>query len=317
MFLSHSICFWSDITIYSFQVVLMSSVPLKVSLNVVQVEVVYDVFLYHRIHFSSVLHDGQRNKILLAGCNKKRDNKVVIKLMPILSHEDADRFIYEVCLMKLAADIPGVVTLSSVTRCDNNGYFIMPFYEKRDLLSQEGNLSHFSWFKVFVTMAVTLRRLHKKRIYYQDLRPQNILLTDSHVAFISDFGAASLLPKGSDKVDTWTAAPGFRGPEADQEGGPFCPFQLDTYSLAVSMWQVLSGLCPVKNKPLDHLDNIPPQYAPLLKKLLRPDPDKRWTLDKFLTEALVLRPDLTCFCLGFLDPDPSVPRSIDRQCYSS
>ncbi|XP_035826937.1 rhodopsin kinase GRK1-like [Aplysia californica] len=143
--------------------------------------------------------------------------------------------------------------------------------------------------------AVSLRSLHKKNIYHQNLRPENILLNPRDVAFISDFGAACLLSEGCDKVDTWTAAPGFRGPEADKEDGQLCPFQLDTYSLAVSMWQVLSGLCPVKNKPLDHLDNIPPQYAALLRNLLLPDPDMRWTLDKFLTEALELHPDLSCF----------------------
>ncbi|XP_005105992.1 CBL-interacting protein kinase 24-like [Aplysia californica] len=143
--------------------------------------------------------------------------------------------------------------------------------------------------------AVSLRSLHKKNIYHQNLRPENILLSTRDVAFISDFGAACLLSEGCDKVDTWTAAPGFRGPEADKEDGQLCPFQLDTYSLAVSMWQVLSGLCPVKNKPLDHLDNIPPQYAALLRNLLLPDPDMRWTLDKFLTEALELHPDLSCF----------------------
>ncbi|XP_005099732.1 serine/threonine-protein kinase PknK-like [Aplysia californica] len=255
-----------------------------------------DVFHYHRIHYLSVLHQGQRSKILLARSNKIPDRKFAIKQMPLVSDEDRDRFTREMYLMKLASDICGVVTLlSHPVFCGPIGYLIMPFYEKRDLLSQTGKLSHDSWMKVFVRMAVSLRSLHKKRIYHQDLRPQNIVLTDSDVAFISDFGSAYLLPEGCDKVDTWTAAPGFRGPEADQEGGQFCPFQLDTYSLAVSMWQVLSGLCPVKYKPLDHLDNIPPKYAVLLRNLLLQDLDRRWTLDKFLSEALELHPDLSCF----------------------
>ncbi|XP_005102951.1 inactive serine/threonine-protein kinase PLK5-like [Aplysia californica] len=260
----------------------MSSVE---QIRVIQLHKEEDVFHYNRIHYSSVLHQGQRSKILLARSNIIPDKKFAIKQMPLLSDEDRDRFTRELCLMKLAVDIRGVVTLLSYpVICGPTGYILM--------LSQRGKLTYYRWMKVFVRTAVSLRSLHKKKIYHQDLRPQNILLTDSHVAFISDFGAASLLPEGCDQVDTWTA--GFRGPEADQEGGPFCPFQLDTYSLAVSMWQVLSSLCPVKNKPLDHLDNIPPQYAALLRNLLVPEPDRRWTLDKFLTEALELHPDLSC-----------------------
>ncbi|XP_005103336.2 CBL-interacting serine/threonine-protein kinase 24-like isoform X2 [Aplysia californica] len=271
----------------------MSSVE---QISVIQLPKEVDVFHYNRMQYSSVLHQGQRSKILLARSEIIPDKKFAVKQMPLLSDEDRDRFSREMWLMKLASDIRGVVTLlPRPVFCGPNGYLIMPFYDKRDLLSRTGKLSDDNWMKVFVRAAVSLRSLHKKNIYHQNLRPENILLSTRHVAFISDFGAACLLSEGCDKVDTWTAAPGFRGPEADKEDGQLCPFQLDTYSLAVSMWQVLSGLCPVKNKPLDHLDNIPPQYAALLRNLLLPDPDMRWTLDKFLTEALELHPDLSCF----------------------
>ncbi|XP_012939424.1 uncharacterized protein LOC101862423 [Aplysia californica] len=121
-----------------------------------------DVFHYHRNHYSSVLHQGQRSKILLARSNIIPDKKFAIK---------QNRFTREMYLMKLAADIRRVVTLlSRPVFCGPTGYLIIPFYEKRDLLSQTGKQSHDGWMKVFVRMAVSLRSLHKKRIYHQDLR---------------------------------------------------------------------------------------------------------------------------------------------------
>ncbi|XP_005104436.1 serine/threonine-protein kinase 32A-like [Aplysia californica] len=271
----------------------MSSEQLMEFTCLIKMEKENDVFNYYHIHHVSILHQGQRSKVLMGVSNITPDKKFAIKLMPLHHAKDTNRFAHELRMMNHLADIPGVVPLLTPFISGHTGYLVMPYYGKGDLLSQIGNFNDYSWFKVLVNTAVSLQSLHKKRIYHQAMMPENILLTRSNNPYISDFGAARKLSEGCDKVDTWTAPSGFRGPEADrEEGGEFCPFQMDTYSLAVSMWQALSGLCPAIYHPLDHLEYIPPQYAHFLMYLLLPDPDKRWTLAKFLNEVLVLHPEL-------------------------
>lgn len=80
--------------------------------------------------------------------------------------------------------------------------------------------------------------LHSNKIAHLDLKTPNILLTDSHVAKISDVGLGKLIAGGSIIASQMGS---FMWASPEQLQGLECGFSSDMFSFGTILWEICSG----------------------------------------------------------------------------
>jgi HEAT repeat protein len=86
---------------------------------------------------------------------------------------------------------------------------------------------------------------HQADVVHRDLKPANILINDSDVVKIVDFGLAAAASHGDSRLTTTgflVGTPTYMAPE-QVRGGPFDP-RTDIYSLGVIMYEIFTGKPP-------------------------------------------------------------------------
>ncbi|MFC7583090.1 protein kinase [Nonomuraea antimicrobica] len=148
-----------------------------------------------------------------------------------------------------------------------------------------------------------LRTAHEAGILHRDVKPSNILLSDDGRAVLMDFGIATVEGDASlTRTGMVTGSPSFLAPERvrAEHAGPAS----DLWSLGATLFA-----CMVGRSPFDRGDamatlnallteepdyrRIPPIMHPVLKGLLRKEPEDRVSAeeaDRLLTEIIAARP---------------------------
>lgn len=132
--------------------------------------------------------------------------------------------------------------------------------------------------------------LHDNMIIHRDIKPENVLLDDSYNPTLADFTLSKIFDRLC-KTGTHTgkiATATYRAPEvvANKPYG----FPADAWSLGVVFYELFSGkqLSAQKdNEALDFLFRKVPKFkndpiGQMVKGLLHPDPNKRWTAKEAL-----------------------------------
>jgi serine/threonine protein kinase len=111
--------------------------------------------------------------------------------------------------------------------------------------------------------ALALDYAHKKGVIHQDIKPRNILLTDSLDPKIADFGVAFIQDRPESKLEGWVGSPLYMSPEQVRKDD-ITP-QSDIFSLGVVLYETLTAKNPFKAENLEavhyHILHSPP--APL------------------------------------------------------
>uniref|UniRef100_A0A914EAZ0 non-specific serine/threonine protein kinase n=1 Tax=Acrobeloides nanus TaxID=290746 RepID=A0A914EAZ0_9BILA len=135
-------------------------------------------------------------------------------------------------------------------------YFVMTLALKRDLLGKLKKLKHLSVKQtIFVASEVTsaLEHIHKFKIVHRDVKPENILITETGHTLLSDFGCAKRLEeKPNDIVEEKPKEKGRRGSFVGTSyyvspeilNGDEVTISCDLWCLGVVIYQLLTGLKP-------------------------------------------------------------------------
>jgi serine/threonine-protein kinase len=187
---------------------------------------------------------------------------------------------------------------------DGTYYLVMEYMEGgtlEDLIQQEGPLSPQRATEIALQVARALQEAHEKGVIHRDIKPQNILLSNSGEAKVADFGIARAAT-----ATTMTQAGSVMGTvhymSPEQALGESATSRSDLYSLGVVLYEMLTGELPydaetpagVVMKHVGGLSRsareanpeVPEELDAITARLLSRDPDDRYPEANALVEEL-------------------------------
>ena len=224
--------------------------------------------------------------------------KIVIKVLPpeLAAGLSTDRFHREI---HLAASLqhPHIVPLLSAGEAGGLLYYSMPLVEGESLrarLTREGELPVAESVRILRDVADALSYAHRHGVVHRDIKPDNVLLSDSH-ALVTDFGVAKALDEARQSSITGTGlalgTPAYMAPE-QAAADPHTDHRADIYALGVLAYEILAGRPPftgpsaqavvaahLAQAPIPIADlrpNVPPGLATLIMRCLEKRPADRW-----------------------------------------
>ena len=168
-------------------------------------------------------------------------------------------------------------------------YFIMEFIQGGELFFHLHRETRFDDEKTrfyIAELILVLNFLHKNKIIYRDIKPENILLDNQGHIKLTDFGLSRLCSGKNEKAFTICGTPYYMAPEIFERKG--YNDSVDWWSLGCLMYEMLDGR-PLFNYGKDKFKPDPNEYKKkivypnnfsdeakdLIKQLLNLDPNKR------------------------------------------
>ena len=165
------------------------------------------------------------------------------------------------------------------------GKDLAPYVKKESLLPSERVVS------IVARVADALGYAHKQNIVHRDIKPANIMYEpDSDQVKVADFGIARITDSSKTKTGMVLGTPSYMSPE--QLSGKKVDGRSDLFSLAVTLYQLLSGRLPFEGDSMAQLmfrianedapdiltinSMVPVGIASFLRKAMAKDADERF-----------------------------------------
>ena len=243
-----------------------------------------------------------------------------------------ERFLREIKVVA-ALDHPGIASLRTALRADNQILMIMEYVEGTSLqyCLQHGGIEGGRAVNLTRQALEALAYAHHRGIVHRDIKPSNLLLGPEDRIKLTDFGIAS---RGGDPRLTGTGvAIGsllYMSPEQMKAEAPDA--RSDLYSLGVTLYEMVTGRVPVEGSsfysilkahmearplpPIELVPNIPAELSRIIEKAIEKNPAARFqTAAEFhaalagLDHSAAPAPGAT-YILGRRVPDTPVPRNL-------
>ena len=225
-------------------------------------------------------------------------------LRPELSRipEHRERFLREARAVN-RINHENIVEISDVGESDGIAYLVMEYVEGESLLEQiqSGPLQWERAVRIAIQVASALARTHQTGIIHRDLKPENILLVprkapagdalgSRELVKLTDFGIAKMMGEPTLTLNEQLfGTPGYIAPE--YVGGMAIDGRADIYSLAVVLYEMVTGQLPFEGRgqsdlllkpltsapipPSQRVGGLPPDLESLLLRCLARDPSDR------------------------------------------
>ena len=168
------------------------------------------------------------------------DKKVAIKV-PHRQSGDFDDLLQEPRLLA-ALDHPNIVGIVTAERVDGVFFIVMDYIKGESLeavLDREKSLDVARAIAYIVQILKGVEHAHEAQILHRDLRPANVLISESGVVKVADFGTSRFLEKSH--ATTVIGSPPYMAPEQFQGRAVLAS---DIYSVGVMLYQMLTGTLP-------------------------------------------------------------------------
>jgi serine/threonine-protein kinase len=168
------------------------------------------------------------------------DKKVAIKVPHRQTGEPED-LLQEPRLLA-ALDHPNIVGILTAEHLDGTFFIVMEYVKGESLeavLDREKSLDNARALNYAVQILKGVEHAHEAQILHRDLRPANVLISESGVCKVADFGTSRLLERSH--ATTVIGSPPYMAPEAFQGRAVLAS---DIYSVGVMLYQMLTGALP-------------------------------------------------------------------------
>ena len=222
-------------------------------------------------------------------------------------------------------------------------YITMEFIEGqslRQMLESGAELTVDRGIQVIRQICAALREAHHHGIVHRDLKPENVMVDQSGIAKIMDFGVARALNMGRTVTGAILGTPAYMAPE--QASGQRIDLRADIYALGLIAYELFTGVAafaadtpvalalkqvremPVRPRALE--PSLSPVVEKIILKCLSKNPGQRYQsadeLDSALAEIVHTEPNTVDPVIGtsqypfFLTATaqdlPKVPRALVR-----
>ena len=223
--------------------------------------------LDYRYALGNLLGSGGMAEVCLAH-DKVLGRDVVLKILKnqyAENDEFVERFRRE-AKSAAALNHPNIVSVYDRGSSEDGTYYIVMEYVPggtlKERILREGSLDPSAAAELGSQVARALGSAHEKGVIHRDIKPQNVLLTDTGDAKVTDFGiarAATATTTSQSNLILGTA--GYMSPE-QAKGEPVGP-QSDLYSLGVVLYEMLTGELPYSAEDpvalvMKHVNESPP-----------------------------------------------------------
>ena len=231
------------------------------------------------------------------------DKKVALKV-PHKQNLDFSEMLKEPRLLASMSH-PNIVTVLTAEKQDNVFFIVMEYVAGEtleELIMREGALDLHRALDFTCQICNAVDHAHRVEILHRDLRPGNMLLSETGLLKVTDFGTSRFLEIAAHGT-TVIGSPPYMAPEQFHGKAVFAS---DVYSIGVTMYQMLTGTLPYDTPaPADierlmrgelitapRLRNrrIPEAINAIVMKALHPDLTHRYQrASELLTETLGAR----------------------------
>ncbi|NDJ76146.1 MAG: protein kinase [Chloroflexi bacterium] len=186
---------------------------------------------------------------------------------------------------------PNIVTVHDVGQDGNTHYIVMEFVDGEDLkrlIRAEAPFTVDRALSIGIKICAGVGYAHRAGLVHADVKPQNVLVTESDNVKVTDFGIAQALsetqPRERQRV-VW-GSPHYFSPEQAQ-GEPPSP-SADVYAIGIVLFEMLTGRLPFigndqQELAMAHIREAPPDVSEL-------NPNVPVHLDRILHKVLSKEP---------------------------
>lgn len=212
--------------------------------------------LYDRYRLVERIGTGGFGETWLAR-NELLDIPVAIKAYMEIDEAARERCLREARILASLSRNEGVVTVHDLVDTGERIFLVMEYLEGSDLadyLKEHGPLSLEHALRLLAPVSQALTQMHEQGLLHRDVSPDNILIPEAGSAKLIDFGSALRVAAGA--ATTIVVKPGYAPPEqyaSPEDQGTWT----DTYALAATIYQCLTGKAPMDALQRTFHDELP------------------------------------------------------------
>jgi len=228
--------------------------------------------------------------------NKKNKQLYAIKALNL---EQIKKENLEVCVeleknVLLKTDHPFIMKMVKYLKNENYIFFINEYIKGKelwDVIRDIGLLNKEQTQFYGASILIAINHLHKKKIIYRDVKPENVMVNTKGYIKIIDFGTVKEI---EDRTSTIIGTSHYMAPEITKGEG--YSFQVDIWSIAICLYEFFCGKLPFGEEYEDPMDiyravskeelSFPnfvhdEKYMSLLNKMLKKNPTNRlWKFEQ-------------------------------------
>mmetsp|Transcript_30797 Transcript_30797/g.117848 ORF Transcript_30797/g.117848 Transcript_30797/m.117848 type:complete len:448 (-) Transcript_30797:1565-2908(-) len=252
-----------------------------------------------RYQLTTTIGQGTFGRVKL-GIDTTTGEEYAVKIMnkhDIVERELTTNVRREIGIMK-QLNHRNIVGLHEVLSSTRKIYMVMDLVSGGELfthMAKRGETGENACRKYFQQMVDGLDYCHRRGVCHRDLKPENLLIDESDVLKVTDFGVSAVVRSSADgavqMLHTACGTPYYCAPEIlTSRGEGYDGIKIDSWSAGVILYRLLVGSLPFKGQSLAQLivalekndvhypSTLSPEAVDLLRNLLERDAHYRISL---------------------------------------